>query len=408
MEMKKEYFNIAIKNLTKRKLRSWLTMLGIFISIATIFTLISLSLGLQGAVKAQFDLLGADKFFIMPKSMNVGGPGSGGGSFMLTEKDVNAVEKMSGIKDSTYYVMGNIKAEFQGETKYLVAVGIPPDKMKIFVETGSWKVMDGRFPKQGDKAVAFLGSDFKEGNVIFKKPINVGDKISINGISLKVIGIAEPIGNPSDDSNILIPLEEFRTITNISERIDMIMLQVQEGENVTEVSQRVEKDLRKVRGVTEKTQDFSISTPEELLKSIQNILGIITVFLAGIAGISLLVGAVGIANTMYTSVLERTREIGVMKAIGAKNSDIAWIFLIESGLLGLVGGIIGIALGYGLSKTIEYIAVHQLNTTLLQVATPWYLIFGCLFFGFAIGAASGVFPAIQASKTNVVDALRYE
>jgi len=406
--MKAEYFKIAIKNLMKRRLRSWLTMLGIFISIATIFTLISLSLGLQEAVKAQFDLLGADKFFIMPKSMNLGGPGSGSGSFMLTEKDVNTVEKISEIKDLTYYTVGNIKAEFQGETKYLMAIGIPPDKMKIFVETGSWKVMEGRFPKSGDKTVVFLGSDFKKDNVIFKKAVNVGEKISINGQTLKVIGIAEPVGNPSDDSNILIPLEEFRIITNITERIDTIMLQVQEGENVTEISQKVEKDLRKARGLTEKTQDFVISTPEELLKSIQNILGIITAFLTGIAGISLLVGAVGIANTMYTSVLERTREIGVMKAIGAKNSDIAWIFLIESGLLGLVGGLIGIILGYGLSKTIEYIAINQLNTTLLQVATPFYLIFGCLFFGFAIGAISGVLPAIQASKTNVVDALRYE
>jgi len=406
--MKPEYFEIAIKNLTKRRLRSWLTMLGIFISIATIFTLISLSLGLQEAVKAQFDLLGADKFFIMPKAMNLGGPGSGGESFMLTEKDVDAVEKMSGIKDLTYYTIGNVKVELQGETKYLMAGGIPPDRMKIFIETGSWKVMEGRFPKQGDKAVAFLGSDYKKENVIFKKAINVGDKINVNGKNFKVIGIAEPIGNPSDDSNVLIPLEEFRITTNISERVDTIMLQVQEGENVTEVSKKVEKDLRKSRGLTEKTQDFAISTPEELLKSIQNILGIITAFLAGIAGISLLVGAVGIANTMYTSVLERTREIGVMKAIGAKNSDIAWIFLIESGLLGLVGGVIGILIGYGLSKTIEYIAINQLNTTLLQVATPFYLIFGCLFFGFAVGAISGVLPAIQASKTNVVDALRYE
>jgi putative ABC transport system permease protein len=406
--MKSEYFKIALKNLTNRKLRSWLTMLGIFISIATIFTLVSLSLGLQGAIKEQFDILGADKFFIMPKAMMAGGPGSGGESFMLTEKDVDAVENMNGIKDLTYYTIGNIKAEFRGETKYLMAVGIPPNRMDIFVETGSWKVMEGRFPKMEDKAVVFLGSDFKKENIIFKKALNLGDKIEINGNSFKVIGFAEPIGNPSDDSNVLIPLEEFRIIANISERVDMIMLQVQDGENVTEVSQNVEKDLRKERGLTEKTQDFTVSTPEELLKSIQTILGIITAFLAGIAGISLLVGAIGIANTMYTSILERTREIGVMKAIGAKNSDIAWIFLIESGLLGLVGGIIGVILGYGLSKTIEYIAINQLNTTLLQVATPFYLIFGCLFFGFAVGAISGVLPAIQASKTNVVDALRYE
>jgi putative ABC transport system permease protein len=404
--MKKEYFKIAVKNLTKRKLRSWLTMLGIFISIATIFTLISLSLGLQGAVKEQFNLLGADKFFIMPNAMMSGGTSEG--TFMLTEKDVKVVEKVSGVKTTASYIMGSVKVEFQGETKYLLSSGISPDEMDLFVETGSWKIMEGRFPKQGDKTVAFLGSDFKKENVLFKKTVNVGDKITVNNKTFKVIGIAEPIGNPSDDSNIIIPIDEFRITLNIPERIDTIVVQIQEGENVTEISQKVEKQLRKSRGLTEKTQDFTISTPEDLLKSIQNILGIITAFLAGIAGISLLVGAVGIANTMYTSVLERTREIGVMKAIGAKNSDVAWIFLIESGLLGLVGGMIGVVLGYGLSKTIEYIAVTQLNTTLLQVAAPPYLIFGCLFFGFAIGAVSGVFPAIQASKTNVVDALRYE
>jgi putative ABC transport system permease protein len=195
---------------------------------------------------------------------------------------------------------------------------------------------------------------------------------------------------------------------NLSERVDVILIQVKEGENVTEVSKEIEKSLRRYRGITEKTQDFTVSTPEELLESFQIILKIITAFLVSIAGISLVVGAVGIANTMYTSVVERTREIGVMKAIGAKNSDIAQIFLIESGLLGLVGGIIGVILGYLISKIVEIVAVNQLNTNLLQVASPWYLVTGCLFFGFAIGALSGVFPAIQASKTNIVDALRYE
>jgi putative ABC transport system permease protein len=111
---------------------------------------------------------------------------------------------------------------------------------------------------------------------------------------------------------------------------------------------------------------------------------------------------------MYTSVLERTKEIGVMKAIGAKNSDIRWIFLIESGLLGLVGGIMGVLLGYGGGKLIEYIALNQLNTNLLQIATPLWLIGGCLAFGFLIGAISGTLPAISASRTRVVDALRYE
>ena len=120
------------------------------------------------------------------------------------------------------------------------------------------------------------------------------------------------------------------------------------------------------------------------------------------------VGGIGISNTMYTSVLERTKEIGVMKAIGAQNKDILMIFLIESGLLGLIGASIGIILGYSVSKSVEYIAVNLLNTTLLQAAAPSYLVIGCLVFGFLVGAVSGTLPALRASKTNVVDALRYE
>ena len=162
------------------------------------------------------------------------------------------------------------------------------------------------------------------------------------------------------------------------------------------------------RKVTDKTKDFSILTPEELLSSFASILSIVTGFLLGVAAISLLVGAIGITNTMYTSVLERTKEIGVMKAVGAKNSDILTIFLIESGLLGLTGGVIGVLLGMGIGKVIEYIAVHQLQTNLLQVVFPVYLIAGCLIFAFLIGAISGTLPAYRASKIRPVVALRYE
>jgi putative ABC transport system permease protein len=132
------------------------------------------------------------------------------------------------------------------------------------------------------------------------------------------------------------------------------------------------------------------------------------VFLVGIAAISLLVGGIGIMNTMYTSVLERTKEIGTMKAVGAKNSDILLIFLFESGLIGLIGGIIGTLLGLGISKTVEFIAITSLHTTLLQAAVPFYLVGGCLSFAFLIGALSGTIPALMASKLKPVDALRYE
>ena len=175
-----------------------------------------------------------------------------------------------------------------------------------------------------------------------------------------------------------------------------------------EVAERVERKLQKSRGVNDKTQDFTILTPEELLEDFRTILNIITGFLLGVATVSLIVGGIGIANTMYASVLERTKEIGIMKSVGAKNKDILMIFLFESALLGLVGGIIGIVLGFGISKGIEYIAIEFLATTLLQAAAPLYVIIFLLTFAFLSGAVFGALPAMRASKLNPVDALRYE
>tara|TARA_B100000315_G_scaffold250200_1_gene282615 strand:+ start:551 stop:1765 length:1215 start_codon:yes stop_codon:yes gene_type:complete len=404
--MIKDYFILATRNLRKRKMRSFLTLMGIFISIATVFMLVSLSLGLQGAVEEEFRALGTDKVFIQSKTGFLGPPGSSSGVF-LTEDDVDTVSKVRGIKDYSYFVAGNAKVEFKGQTNYLLVWGMPADNQEVYLEVGAFEAEEGRLLEKGDKDAIVIGWFYPQEKV-FKKQVRVGNKLEINGHDLKVKGTLERIGNPDDDKAIMMNIDTFREIFDIPTKVDVIIVQIKEGEDLNEVSDRIEDKLRKARGVTEKTQDFSIIKPEELLESFGNVLNIITAFLASIAAISLLVGGIGIANTMYTSVLERTREIGVMKAVGARNKDIRNIFLIESGLLGLIGGIIGVLLGYGVSKSIEYISINQLNTTLLQAAAPSYLIFGCLAFGFLIGAISGTLPAMHASKINVVEALRYE
>ncbi len=407
--MKTEYFQLAVKNLRKRKLRTLLTLLGIFISIATIFMLVSLSLGLQNAVKEQFEILGTDKFFIQSK-ISMLALGSGDVPIKLTTEDVKTVEKISGVKEAPFMVMGNAKIEYNDKSRYFIVSGMDcgdKEALGALIESFGLEINEGRFLEKGDDKKIVIGSLYNE-NYLFGKDIRLRDTILLNDREYKVLGIAESVGNPSDDQNIYMTYSSFQELFNSRDRVDFILVQVNEGEDILEVADRVEKKLRKERGVTEKTQDFDISTPEELLESFGIILNIITIFLAGVAAISLFVGGIGIANTMYTSVLERTREIGIMKAIGAQNKDILIIFLIESGLLGLVGGGIGILLGYGTSKTIEYIAVTSLKTNLLQAATPAYLIFICLAFGFLIGALSGTLPALHASKTNVVDALRYE
>jgi putative ABC transport system permease protein len=176
-----------------------------------------------------------------------------------------------------------------------------------------------------------------------------------------------------------------------------------------DVAENIKEKLRKHRNVKEGEEDFTVQTSQELLDSVGVILDAVQWFLIGIAAISLLVGGIGIMNTMYTSVLERTREIGVMKAIGARNGDITILFLIEAGVLGMAGGLIGCLLGVTLSKTVEILSAGALaNSTLVKAYVSAELIAGALLLSFIVGCVSGVLPARQAANLKPVDALRYE
>jgi len=405
--MKADYFNFAFKSLKKRKLRSWLTVIGIVMSIAIIFFLISVSVGLKDAVNEQFRTLGTDKLIIMPKGM-ISSSGSTG-PVKLTTLDVDEIEKVRGVKAVSYYLSGNGKLEFKDEIKYYLIVGFPlePKDLKMISEASGWKIDEGRLLQKGDVGKVLVGSQYKYNNY-FKKVVKVGDKIKVNDIEFKVVGILKSVGNPADDKHIFLAYDDVKKMLNTGDRVDMIYGQVDSGENIKEVAKRVEDKLIKFRGLTIKTKDFDILTPEEILASLNIILNIITAFLVGVAAISLLVGAIGIANTMYTSVLERTKEIGTMKAIGARNSDVLTLFLLESGFIGLLGGIIGILIGMGLAKIVEIVAAGYLASDLLKVAFPMWLIVGALSFGFLIGSLSGFFPALQAARLRPVDALRYE
>jgi len=401
----KEHFRIALKNIRKKRLRSLLTILGIVISITIIFTLISISLGLENAVKEQFRQFGTDKFFIEPRGQ-LAGHGTGAAA-QLTEDDIKTIESVFGVKELSYWTAGNAKIEFNNEIRYVIVMGIPLKKSDVFIETGFYKAEDGSLLKEGDERKIMIGNQYKQ--TFFKKSVKVGDKIKINEKELKVKSILKTIGNPQDDKLIFMPLKDFKSLfPQTKDRIDQIAVQVYDEGKLKEVALNVERKLLKARHITEKTRDFRILTPEEILATFSVVLNIITAFLLGVAAISILVGSIGITNTMFTSVLERTKEIGVMKAIGAKNNDILKIFLFESGFLGVIGGIIGIVLGIIISKAIENIAITQLGTTLLQAATPIYLILGCLAFSFIIGLVSGFWPAYRAIKVKPVEALRYE
>ena len=399
----KDYLFLAFNNLKRRKLRSWLTMIGIFIGIASVVALISLGQGLQASIEQQFAALGTDKITITPKGTFGGLPSSK----PLTEKDLKIVESVSGVDIATAYLLDSLDAEYKSQNKNVIIYGIDPDKYpKLFSQT--YTIEFGRDFKAGDKTRVVLG--YNAANKDFEKNISVGNKITILGETFEVIGILKKIGSPTDDSAIIMPIESLRDLTGEKDKVSGIFAKIKTGEDVNKVAADIEKELKKERGekLSEKPQTFDVQTSEQLLNTFGDILDVVQAVLVGIAAISLLVGGIGIMNTMYTAVIERTKEIGTMKAVGAKNSDILFIFLFESGLLGLVGGAIGIGIGIGLGKIAEYFAASALGTDLFHAVFPWYLIAGALAFSFFIGTISGVLPAMQAAKLKPADALRYE
>jgi len=250
-----------------------------------------------------------------------------------------------------------------------------------------------------------IGNDFHEKDT-FGKKLNLGDTITIKGVDFEVVGINEKKGAFTVDSVIAMNEEVVRELFNNPNQYSLIGVKAANLDEVDSLVTRIEKALRKHRGLKEGKEDFEVQTNMQAMESINQTLDIVTILLSGIAAISLVVGGIGIMNTMYTSVLERKPDIGIMKAIGAKNKDIFILFFIESGVLGLVGGIVGVLLGVGLGKLVEFIGIVVLGSSLLQASFSFYLIAGALTFSFVVGAAAGTLPAMRASKLNPVDALR--
>jgi len=410
--MIKDYFKVGISNLLHRKMRSWLTMIGIFIGIAAVVALISLGQGMKEAIGNVFLNIGSDKLAVMAKSgTQFSGPPGSSAASNLTTHDVDVIKRVKGVDEVGARLIKPAKLEFDKEVKYYFAASMPDGEegRKLITEFNRYEPEAGRLLKHGDKFKVFIGNNVANKGVFTKKKVEVGNKIKINDAEFQVVGILKKTGNPQQDRVVIVPEDTLRNVLNIDKKkVDVIAVKVQKGIDINKVADEIEKAMRHDRNLKLGKEDFQVQTPQQILSVLDNILTIVEIVLIGIAAISLLVGGIGIANTMYTAVIERTKEIGVMKSIGAQNKDILIIFIIESGLLGLAGGAIGIAIGIGLSKLVEFMAFKFLGTSLIKAFFPWYLIAGSLLFSFLIGTVSGVLPAKQASSLKPVDALRYE
>jgi len=383
-------------------------MIGIFIGIAAIVSLVSLGHGLEVAINEEFMEMGTDKIIVQPGSGHGFGTLSGTGGITLSDKDLEVVRRVKGVKEAGGFVYGVAGIKFGDSFKYTWVMGVPLDKSRVVIESmQNVEVVEGRKLRQNDKYKALVGWEIYNGN-LFGERVGIGNKLLIGNKSFRVVGLLAPFGNPQDDSSIIIPLDIAKEMFDKEDSLDTIIAQVVKGVDMAEVANNIEEALRKERNVREGEEDFSVDTMQQLMETFSVILNVVQIVFFGITGISLVVGSIGIMNTMYTAVLERTREIGVMKAIGAKNSDILWIFLMESGLLGTVGGAIGVAIGVMLSKAVHYVTTSTMGIEYLKPYFPLELVLGALVFSFILGCVSGVLPAYRASKLKPVDALRYE
>jgi len=404
----KDYFSLAFENLKHRGLRSWLTILGIVIGIAAVVALISLGAALKTAVIGQFGSLSVDILTVQNKGAGFGPPGS-----TVVEKlnrhDLTIIQNVNGVDQVITRLIRVGSLEYNDVSKFGYIGDLPEniEGMDLVYDSLDISAEKGRMLDVGDKGKIMLGNDFLESEE-FEKEFAVGKKVKLKGEfekEFEIVGILEKGNNFIFNGIVLVMHDDMDELFNVQEEYDLIVVKVKDKDKIEDVAAEIERKLRNDRNEDLGEESFSVQSPLETLGAVNSVLNIINLIVIGIAAISLIVGGVGIANTMYTSVIERTCEIGVMKAVGAKNSDIMWIFMIESGLLGLVGGIAGALIGLGAALSVSSIATSALGVP-FNVIISYPLLFGAISFSFIIGIVSGVLPARQASKLKVVDALR--
>ncbi len=396
-----DFLTLSIRNLRYRRLRSWLTIIGIIIGVGLIVGLIYLGEGMKTAVLRQMQMFGSDLLIILPGEEENPLIGLLSG-LELRKKEVEVVRNVPGVRLILPMNTETIQANFLGEKQSILLHGSPWQETKIvYEESQGFGLREGTWPEREEESATILGATLADKR--FQNQIRIGDEIIVRGRKLRVAGIFKTTGNEDDDSMMFVSFAQFQRLTGKNGGVNSLIAKLSVGADPELVAEDIKAALKNQPGSIEAT----VLTAAKVGNIVGNILGIIEIILGSIAVVSLLVGGVGIMNTMYTSVLERTREIGVMKAIGATNSQIVIIFLIESGAVGLLGGIIGAGIGLGLAYLTQLVARAQ-GFLYLEVTPQLGLLFFILFLTFLFGVTAGVLPARQAAELKPAKALRYE
>jgi putative ABC transport system permease protein len=409
-----ESARIALVALSASKLRSALTMLGIIIGVAAVIALMGIGRGAQAAIDSQINSLGSNLLFVSPGSTNQGGiRGAQGSAQTLTYQDAQALANPQDAPDIAGVapeMRGFGQVVYQGNNTNTQVVGVTPD----YATVRNYAVNEGDFITdsnvQGRSNVAVIGANVA--SELFGDADPIGQSIRINNNAFRVVGVLTAKGGSgfgNQDDQVLIPITTAmarlqRNQTAVGNSVSQISIQVASKDQMQAATQEI-TDILRTRHHIRLNDDFTIQSQDALLSSANQITGVLTLFLGGVAGISLLVGGIGIMNIMLVSVTERTREIGIRKAIGATKNNVLMQFLTEATILSVLGGLIGIAVGAGIAHLISGI---NLGSSPLQAVVSLDSVLLATLFALAVGLFFGIYPAYRAASLNPIDALRYE
>lgn len=403
--MYKESFLMAWASLIANKLRSLLTMLGIIIGVAAVIALVSIGNGVKQDIEDSISSLGSNLLVVMPGAPRTPGVRPSAGSMKtLKVSDYEAIAKLGGVKAASPMTNGSYVVIYQNKNWTTSVSGVNAN----FLDVNNWTMTSGRFFSdknvQNRERVAVVGQTVVKN--LFADEDPVGKEIRVKNIPFRVIGVLKSKGNGTmgndQDDTVLIP---YTTSMERVEGIDylrMLYVVAKDDEGIDRLQADIENLLRVRHNIKDTNlDDFNIQNMKSIMETVAQTTGTFTLFLGAVAAISLVVGGIGIMNIMLVSVTERTREIGVRKALGATYSVIVTQFLIEAVVISLMGGFIGIAFGIGASKVIGMVSGMS---TVVSVPT----IIMSFAFSMAIGLIFGIYPARKAAKLNPIDALHYE
>jgi len=415
MKMKRVLLG-TFTSLSANKMRTGLTILGIVIGVAAVIAMLAIGQGAQNSITSSINSIGTNLLFVSAgaQSRFFGGGGNAVRNIRpLTMADAQALMdplQAPAVEAVAPILQGNVSASANGQTTTTAIYGVTSDYFSMRNEQVSEGTIFSDQQVSIHARVVVVGPDLA--TTLFGRTTDlVGQTIRINGQTFTIIGVLESKGGSSmgsSDNQVIIPITTARdrVIKRAGNEVDSIYVQATNADAVSEASTQISNILRQRHHVAVDKEDFSIFNQQDLAQTASSIIGVLTIFLGGIAAISLLVGGIGIMNIMLVSVTERTREIGLRKAVGARNRDIMIQFLAESSFLSLLGGLIGILFGWLISLIIGQIA--SASGTALTPAVSLNSILLATLFSIAVGLFFGIYPARRAARLEPVEALRYE